>query len=761
MTHVPDVSGAINLKVLTVDRCHKVEGFDKSIGFMPNLVFLSASECNKLKSFVPEMYLPSLEVLSFNLCTRFKSFPHVAQKMNKPLHISMINTAIKEFPESIGNLVGIEYLDLSICRRLNDLPGSFFLLPKLVTLRIDGCFQLGGSFKKFKESHSFTNGSPNLLKLYLSDANLSYEDLCMVLEIFPKLEYLDVSHNNFVSLPRCVTGSLHLKILDMSYCKNVKEISELPSNLQRVDARYCTSLTSKASKILCSKILEEKERVQIVMPTRREISSTLNLDCVSNQGFPLFWARQKFPVISLALIFGSFNKEIQIDNTNELLPGMLSEISHMVGLHLFIGDKEICRKDYHYCSVGEDHMLLFDIRTLFSEHEWQGLDDCVGDDWKPIQVQCETGLTLSSWGVHVYEQQTNTSDIQFKPPNSNYIAPSGLVPKRTPQMLKQSVRYLMENKHPREIFGEYLPILESVQTSSFTKALLSFWRKKKADFGGKASASAYGASLEKEHEESGWDVVHVVELVKSCVPKHVPDSFTDNLQVALQFTKQILKARLKFVMEHGNYDRLDIDMAIVLEACHSSAAAPSRRYWGRLKLKHEDPNFEAVMTMVSYLSWKFWGNKEDLKQRVAIVLLKSQHPSTSTSISSQEETLEDEDCGFYDPGLEELLSKIEEDAMRLNKRYGKMKASILLGDEHEIVSDKYLAETLFLRGKENLEQGELQLGLFKMGLVRMMNGNEQFEANFKNTPYGRLRVKDKDQTRTQSELGNSSCCSVT
>jgi Leucine-rich repeat (LRR) protein len=254
ITQIPDVSGAINLRVLTLDRCHKVVRFNESIGFMQKLVCLSASECTMLKSFVPSMYLPSLEVLSFNLCKRLEQFPEVMQKMDKPLKIWMIGTAVKRFPNSIGNLTGLEYIDMSFCRRLSDLSSSFFLLPKLSTLRIDGCSQLRKSFKRFKESNSVANGSSNLVTLYLSDANLSDEDLNTILESFPNLEDLNVSHNKFASLPKSIKGSLHLKSLDVSYCRSLMEIPELPLSIEKVDARYCESLTSKASSILWSKV---------------------------------------------------------------------------------------------------------------------------------------------------------------------------------------------------------------------------------------------------------------------------------------------------------------------------------------------------------------------------------------------------------------------------------------------------------------------------------------------------------------------------
>ena len=135
---IPDVSTAINLRVLTLERCHNVVRFNESILFMLKLVCLSASKCTMLKSFVSSMYFLSLEVLSFNLCKRLEHFPEVMQKVDTPLKIWMIGPVVKRFTNSNGNLTGLEYIDMSFCRRRSDLPSSF-LLPKLASLRIDGC----------------------------------------------------------------------------------------------------------------------------------------------------------------------------------------------------------------------------------------------------------------------------------------------------------------------------------------------------------------------------------------------------------------------------------------------------------------------------------------------------------------------------------------------------------------------------------------------------------------------------------------------
>ena len=157
-----------------------------------------------------------------------------------------MSTAIKKIPNSIGNLTGLEHIDMSVCKELKYLPSSFFLLPKLVTLKVNECSKLGESFQRFQESrHSVANGSPDLVTLHFCETYPSYEDLCAILEIFPKLEELNVSHNGFLALPNSIRGSSHLKSLDVSFCRNLKEIKERPLSVQKVDSRYCQSLTSE------------------------------------------------------------------------------------------------------------------------------------------------------------------------------------------------------------------------------------------------------------------------------------------------------------------------------------------------------------------------------------------------------------------------------------------------------------------------------------------------------------------------------------
>ena len=256
--------------------------------------------------------------------------------------------------------------------------------------------------------------------------------------------------------------------------------------------------------------------------------------------------------------------------------------------------------------------------------------------------------------------------------------------------------------------------------------------------------------------------MRVVELITNNTPKDIGELYgidNNHIQTAQRCLEQVLRARVEFMREKGR-ERLDIDMPIILEAHHFGEAL-SRRYWGKLEIKHEDPKFKAVLNKTSQLAWKNLNTNKTSKTRVDVVLLKCQRTSTeeaSTSRSSYVESYEEESFEeeYFDPTFEELMSMIEEDAMRFNKSYGKLKASIVL--THEIVSEKYLVETLFLRGQENLAKGDTGLGNFEMGLVgfEMMesgiSGLERMGANFKKTHYGKLRAEDNDsQSTTQKQ----------
>ncbi|XLT85181.1 hypothetical protein S245_007257, partial [Arachis hypogaea] len=398
ITKFPDVSGAKSLRELILDGCKKLVKVDDSIGFLPNLVYLSASECTQLKSFLLQISLPSLEYLSFDLCSRLAHFPDVLGKNDKPLKISLRHTALRELSDSFAELSGLGYLDMTGCKELKYLPSSLFMLPNFVTLKIGGCSQLRELLTSSKGRLSEAEHRPKLETLDFSNACLSNEDLHVIMQSFPNLKDLNVLSNYFVSCPESIKESICLRSLDVSYCLKLQEIPELPSNVQKLNARHCNSLTADTSSMLWSQVCKEINKLQVLMP-QTDIPDWF--DYHDQGGIPIFWARCKFPAVALAFMFGKMNYQA-------------------VELHLFIDSEHVNvqHQHKHTLNIAENHVLLCDLRAFFNDEEWESLDARIGHDnnWKQVQVVCEPDTSLREWGVYVYKKETNMNDIQFTCP---------------------------------------------------------------------------------------------------------------------------------------------------------------------------------------------------------------------------------------------------------------------------------------------------------------------------------------------------------
>ncbi|XP_025642628.1 disease resistance protein Roq1 isoform X1 [Arachis hypogaea] len=399
ITQFPNVSEAQSLRKLILNGCINLVSFDESVGVLPNLTYLRASRCTKLRKFLSRICLPSLEHLSFNWCARLGLFPLIVEMMNKPLKICLKATAIEELPDSFVDLVGLRYLDLTSCEKLGYLPSSLFMLPNFVTLKVGGCPQLGRSFAGFRESLSTTAESRPILKtLHFSHASLCDKDLQLIMQSFPNLEVLNVSSNNFVSIPACVQELSYLTSLDLSYCLNLQKIPELPSSVREVDLRHCNSLSAKTRSMLWSQVCKERYKLQVVMPT-------------PNTKIPKWWdyhgswrrdlnfkARGKFPVVALAIAFGEMKYQ-------------------PVRLHLSIDSRDVSSayQPSHNFRVAENHVLFCNLRVLFSDEEWKRLDAHVEHDneWKTVKVKCVPDIIPLQWGLYVYKEQTSMEGIRF------------------------------------------------------------------------------------------------------------------------------------------------------------------------------------------------------------------------------------------------------------------------------------------------------------------------------------------------------------
>ncbi|XLU29658.1 hypothetical protein S245_065724, partial [Arachis hypogaea] len=408
ITHFPDASGVPNLKELKLNYCKNLIAIHPSVGFLKKLKHLSACHCMNLKDFSPTMWLPSLQYLNLD-STSIEFFPQTEKTMHEPLEITMQNDRIKELPSSISNLMGLRKLYIQFKGLVpGGLPNDLFMLPEMVYLSIFDSPNVGESFKRFLIDKPGCYSPLRLLNC--SACGLTDEDLHAILCCSPNLEELYVPWNEFVCLPTIIKESSKLRYLCVTRCKKLSEIPELPSSIKVLEAKECSILSSKASGLLWSQALKEAYRLQIIMPKITMIP--IWFDHCYEGGVVSFWARQKFPVLAVAFIL---KEKASMGSANLYINGC--------NAHQFISNN-------YYCPyVKGEHVLLFDLRSLFKDdEEWRILDTFLIYEWNYVEVKYEcdnlllndvVGMSnVSHCGAYVYKGQSNMEDIQFQCPYS-------------------------------------------------------------------------------------------------------------------------------------------------------------------------------------------------------------------------------------------------------------------------------------------------------------------------------------------------------
>nr|XP_028954466.1 uncharacterized protein LOC103416284 isoform X1 [Malus domestica]XP_028954467.1 uncharacterized protein LOC103416284 isoform X1 [Malus domestica]XP_028954468.1 uncharacterized protein LOC103416284 isoform X1 [Malus domestica]XP_028954469.1 uncharacterized protein LOC103416284 isoform X1 [Malus domestica]XP_028954470.1 uncharacterized protein LOC103416284 isoform X1 [Malus domestica]XP_028954471.1 uncharacterized protein LOC103416284 isoform X1 [Malus domestica] len=165
-------------------------------------------------------------------------------------------SGIRELPSSIAYLIGLHELWASNCENLTGTSlHHIYGLQHLFSIQMNGCPKLV-TFGKFSTrlDTSHYNGIPLALFsvgcLDLEGCKLSESDFLVPLQYEPSslhcwstLRWLNLSRNNFVSLPDCISKFVNLKTLYLTGCKRLREIPHaLPPNLRELYLDDCTSL---------------------------------------------------------------------------------------------------------------------------------------------------------------------------------------------------------------------------------------------------------------------------------------------------------------------------------------------------------------------------------------------------------------------------------------------------------------------------------------------------------------------------------------
>lgn len=243
LSSTPDFTLIPNLEELYLEYCTNLIELHPSIGLLKKLIILNCNNCKKLKFFPRDLELESLRTLIISGCSMLDSLPEDLGKSKALLELRADGTNIKQFPSSIKYLNNIRELSIGGRKKIPPrsiksmfsllLPwkqqDSALVLPPLSGLRL---------IKNLDVSHC-----------KLSEANL--KDISSLLS----LEKLNLSGNDFVSLPSNFSQLAGLKRLGLVGCKHLEVLPVLPSMIDIIDAQDCTALKKLPSIMYESKSL--------------------------------------------------------------------------------------------------------------------------------------------------------------------------------------------------------------------------------------------------------------------------------------------------------------------------------------------------------------------------------------------------------------------------------------------------------------------------------------------------------------------------
>jgi len=166
--------------------------------------------------------LKNLQRLNLSGCLQFRNFPEVLEPMVFLRYLYLEQTRITKLPSPIGSLKGLSCLEVGNCKYLEDIECFVDLqLPKR-------CVDLDC-----------------LRKLNLDGCNLS--EVPDSLGFLSSLEVLDLSGNDFKTIPISINKLLELQYLGLRNCKRLESLPELPPQLSKLDVDNCKSLRTISS----------------------------------------------------------------------------------------------------------------------------------------------------------------------------------------------------------------------------------------------------------------------------------------------------------------------------------------------------------------------------------------------------------------------------------------------------------------------------------------------------------------------------------
>ncbi|KAL9381130.1 hypothetical protein Peur_026787 [Populus x canadensis] len=300
LSKTPDLTGIPNLENLILEGCTSLSEVHPSLGSHKNLQYVNLVNCKSIRILPSNLEIESLKVFTIDGCSKLEKFPDVVGNMNCLMVLRLDETGITKLSSSIHHLIGLGLLSMNSCKNLESIPSSIGCLKSLKKLDLSGCSELKyltenlgkvESLEEFDVSGTLIRQLPAsvfLLKnlkvlsldgfkrlavlpslsglcslevLGLRACNLREGALPEDIDCLSSLRSLNLSQNNFVSLPKSINQLYELEMLVLEDCTMLESLPKVPSKVQTVYLNGCISLktipdpiklsSSKISEFIC------------------------------------------------------------------------------------------------------------------------------------------------------------------------------------------------------------------------------------------------------------------------------------------------------------------------------------------------------------------------------------------------------------------------------------------------------------------------------------------------------------------------------
>ncbi|KAJ9172955.1 hypothetical protein P3X46_016140 [Hevea brasiliensis] len=220
LVKTPDFRGVPNLEKLILEGCIKLHEIDQSIVVLERLVVLNLKDCKRLVSLPEGIYgLKTLKIVNISGCSK-----------------------LDYTVEELGHVESLEELDVSETE-IKQASSSLFHFKNLKIFSISGCKgQTRSLLSMLPGKGSNASGFCSLMELDLSNCNIQDGTIPSNLSCLSSLREINLSGNNFISLPASINRLSKLERLDLNNCRSLQSLQAFPPNVKFISAHACSSL---------------------------------------------------------------------------------------------------------------------------------------------------------------------------------------------------------------------------------------------------------------------------------------------------------------------------------------------------------------------------------------------------------------------------------------------------------------------------------------------------------------------------------------